>query len=251
MAKFSSIFKMIGCQSSRLKTVDDAIQYIFNKEKSDPSLWNEQYLDIDSPVAAWKTHPMHNTTMERKFIHALLCPYGNHIPSQSDMKIIVKELFKIFDEYPLLTAIHTDHFKSPHIHMLIQPRNILTNKVWQQTPQDLKEQKRSLTVILESLGLYGIGQHKHLNQSTSDVARAPNPDSSITTIYDNSCTASPSTIETHYIKSYDETSLNSSQVLLNLFAKPPNLVIYDSIENGFDSMDITIMEDQKYVQRIK
>lgn len=251
MAKFSSIFKMIGCQSSRLKTVDDAIKYIFNKEKSDPSLWNEQYLDIDSPVAAWKTHPMHNTTMERKFIHALLCPYGNHIPSQSDMKIIVKELFKIFDEYPLLTAIHTDHFKSPHIHMLIQPRNILTNKVWQQTPQDLKEQKRSLTVILESLGLYGIGQHKHLNQSTSDVERAPNPDSSITTIYDNSCTASPSTIETHYIKSYDETSLNSSQVLLNLFAKPPNLVIYDSIENGFDSMDITIMEDQKYVQRIK
>lgn len=251
MAKFSSIFKMIGCQSSRLKTVDDAIKYIFNKEKSDPSLWNEQYLDIDSPVAAWKTHPMHNTTMERKFIHALLCPYGNHIPSQSDMKIIVKELFKIFDEYPILTAIHTDHFKSPHIHMLIQPRNILTNKVWQQTPQDLKEQKRSLTVILESLGLYGIGQHKHLNQSTSDVERAPNPDSSITTIYDNSCTASPSTIETHYIKSYDETSLNSSQVLLNLFAKPPNLVIYDSIENGFDSMDITIMEDQKYVQRIK
>lgn len=244
---------MIGCQSSRLKTVDDAIQYIFNPKKGNPSLWDEQYLDINSPVAAWKTHPMHNTTMERKFIHALLCPYGNHIPSQSDMKIIVKKIFKVFSEYPLLTAIHTDHFKSPHIHMLIHPRNILTNKVWQQTSQNLKEQKRSLTVTLKSLGLYGISQDQHTNQSTSDIKQDTKADSCITTTNDNRYITYQATNDTHFhtIKVYDESSFNSSQILMDLFTNPPKPVIYDFIENGFDSLDISIMEEPKYVKRIK
>ena len=46
-------------------------------------------------MRAWSVHPMHNTEKERLFLHAMLCPYGDRIPSTNELKKIVKGLMEI------------------------------------------------------------------------------------------------------------------------------------------------------------
>lgn len=253
MSKLTSIFKMIGAQSSRLKTIDAAIQYIFNRQKSSPTLWAEQYLDIDNPLESWNAHPMHNTDKERKFLHAILCPYGKHTPNQKDMKEIVEGLFKVFDGHPLFTAIHTDHPQSPHIHILIHPRNISTNKVWQQSPQKLKDQKTLITSILESMGLYGITQTNkkyiipsspHLTEINIGCQNVELPPPLIQLEADSTTT---------HINKTTSSLLTSDSVgyLINILQHQDNLIIYNSIKNGIETMNLSLMEDTQYVKRIK
>lgn len=253
MSKLTSIFKMIGAQSSRLKTVDAAIQYIFNQKKSSPSLWSEQYLDIDSPLESWNAHPMHNTDKERKFLHAILCPYGDYIPTQKDMREIVNGLFTVFDGHPLLTAIHTDHPQSPHIHVLIHPRNISTNKVWQQSPQKLKDQKVLITDILESMGLYGI-------TLTNKKYSIPSPTHLVgRDIGCHNMGLCPSLIQLKPDSTNGDVNKTTSSLstphpvgyLMDILQHQDNLIIYNSTKNGIETMNLSLMEDTQYVKRIK
>ena len=257
MAKLTSIFKMIGAQSARLKTPNEAIDYIFNKKKTSSDLCSEQYLDLDTPLEAWSVHPMHNTEKERLFLHAMLCPYGDRIPSTNELKEIVKGLMEVFDGYPIFSAIHTDHPASPHIHVLIHPRNIFTDKVWQQSPSDLRHQKEAISSILTNLGLYGTlpqnqGKTPPRDDISFDILETNN-------LFDD--------------YSHDEDDWNNENLLLNvkhvpkvsipisheksiaalmgIISTPSNQVIYDSIENGIEFADIKIMEDFNYVKKIK
>lgn len=257
MAKLTSIFKMIGAQSARLKTPNEAIDYIFNKKKTSSDLCSEQYLDLDTPLEAWSVHPMHNTEKERLFLHAMLCPYGDRIPSTNELKEIVKGLMEVFDGYPIFSAIHTDHPASPHIHVLIHPRNIFTDKVWQQSPSDLRHQKEAISSILTNLGLYGTlpqnqGKTPPRDDISFDILETNN-------LFDD--------------YSHDEDDWNNENLLLNvkhvpkvsipisheksiaalmgIISPPSNQVIYDSIENGIEFADIKIMEDFNYVKKIK
>lgn len=169
MAKLTSIFKMIGAQSSRLKTANDAIEYIFNSKKTTPDLCSEKYLDLDDPLASWSTHPMHKTEKERQFLHVLLCPYGEQIPSIAELKEIKKSVMEIFDEYPMFSSIHIDHASSPHIHLLIHPRNVFTDKVWQQSPSQLRRHKEAISNILTEFGLYGVLQQDEKSLTPNDA----------------------------------------------------------------------------------
>lgn len=262
MAKLTSIFKMIGAQSARLKTPNEAIDYIFNKKKTSLDLCSDQYLDLNNPLESWSVHPMHDTEKERLFLHAMLCPYGDRIPSTNELKEIVKGLMDIFDGYPMFSAIHTDHPSSPHIHILIHPRNIFTDKVWQQSPSDLKHQKKAISSILTNLGLYGTLPQ---DQCVSNQGKTSSKDD-----------ISFNLLETDNLfddYSHDEDDWRNEKLLLNIrhvpkvsipinqkksivalmgiISPPTNQVIYDSIENGIEFADIKIMEDFNYVKKIK
>lgn len=262
MAKLTSIFKMIGAQSARLKTPNEAIEYIFNKKKTAPDLCSDQYLNLNDPLGSWSVHPMHNTEKERLFLHALLCPYGDHIPSTNELKEIVKGLMKVFDEYPIFSAIHTDHPSSPHIHVLIHPRNILTDKVWQQSPNDLKYQKEVISSILTNFGLYGILPQ---NQCASNQAETNlKDDISFDLLETDNLFDSYSHDEDDghnenlllSVKHVSKVSIpigqeNSIAALMGILSIPTNQVIYDSIENGIEFADMKIMEDFNYVKKIR
>lgn len=262
MAKLTSIFKMIGAQSARLKTPNEAIEYIFNKKKTAPDLCSDQYLDLNDPLGSWSVHPMHNTEKERLFLHALLCPYGDHIPSTNELKEIVKGLMEVFDGYPIFSAIHTDHPSSPHIHVLIHPRNILTDKVWQQSPSDLKYQKEVISGILTNFGLYGTLPQ---NQCASNQAETNlKDDISLDLLETDNLFDSYSHDEDDEhnenlllsVKHVSKVSIpigqeNSIAALMGILSIPTNQVIYDSIENGIEFADMKIMEDFNYVKKIR
>lgn len=262
MAKLTSIFKMIGAQSARLKTPNEAIEYIFNKKKTAPDLCSDQYLDLNDPLGSWSVHPMHNTEKERLFLHALLCPYGDHIPSTNELKEIVKGLMEVFDGYPIFSAIHTDHPSSPHIHVLIHPRNILTDKVWQQSPSDLKYQKEVISGILTNFGLYGTLPQ---NQCASNQAETNlKDDISLDLLETDNLFDSYSHDEDDEhnenlllsVKHVSKVSIpigqeNSIAALMGILSIPTNQVIYDSIENGIKFADMKIMEDFNYVKKIR
>lgn len=257
MAKLTSIFKMIGAQSARLKTPNEAIDYIFNKKKTSSDLCSEQYLDLETPLEAWSVHPMHKTEKERLFLHAMLCPYGDRIPSTNELKEIVKGLMEVFYGYPIFTAIHTDHPSSPHIHFLIHPRNIFTDKVWQQSPSDLRHQKEVISSILTNLGLYGILPQNQGETTTKD-------DISFDLLENDSLFDDYSHDEDDWsnenlllnVKHVPKVSIPISQeksiaALMRITSPPTNQVIYDSIENGIEFADMKIMEDFNYVKKIR
>lgn len=262
MAKLTSIFKMIGAQSARLNTPNKAIDYIFNKKKTSPNLCSDQYLDLNDPFGAWSVHPMHNTEKERLFLHAMLCPYGDRIPSTNELKKIVKGLMEIFDGYPMFSAIHTDHPSSPHIHLLIHPRNIITEKVWQQSPGDLRRQKKAISSILTNLGLYGtLSQDQDIsNQDDTKSIDEINFDLLVddSMIEDYSYDVNDSTDKKPLLtvkQLPDESSVDWPErpvmSLINLITNKNKLVIYDSIENGVEFADMKIMEDFNYVKKIR
>ncbi|MCB6805930.1 hypothetical protein NE466_08845 [Veillonella parvula] len=262
MAKLTSIFKMIGAQSARLKTPNEAIDYIFNKKKTSSDLCSEQYLDLDTPLEAWSVHPMHKTEKERLFLHAMLCPYGDRIPSTNELKEIVKGLMEVFDGYPMFSAIHTDHPSSPHIHILIHPRNIFTDKVWQQSPSDLRHQKKAISSILTNLGLYGTLPQ---NQCASNQGETnPRDDISFDLLETDNFFDDYSNDEGDW--SNENLSLNVKHVpkvstpisqekpiaaLMGIISTPTNQVIYDLIENGVEFADMKIVEDFNYVKKIR
>ena len=262
MAKLTSIFKMIGAQSARLKTPNEAIEYLFNQKKTAPDLCSDQYLDLNDPLGSWSVHPMHNTEKERLFLHAILCPYGDHIPSTNELKKIVTSLMEVFDGYPIFSAIHTDHPSSPHIHILIHPRNIWTNKVWQQSPSDLKYQKEVISSILTNFGLYGIlPQNQCASNQDETILR---DDISFDLLETDSLFDAYSHDEDdwhnenhllsvkHVPKVYFPISQKKSiAALMEIISPPTNQVIYDLIENGVEFADTKIMEDFNYVKKIR
>lgn len=262
MAKLTSIFKMIGAQSARLKTPNEAIEYIFNQKKTALDLCSDQYLDLNDPLGSWSVHPMHNTEKERLFLHAMLCPYGDHIPSTNELKKIVTSLMEVFDGYPIFSAIHTDHPSSPHIHVLIHPRNILTDKVWQQSPSDLKYQKEVISSILTNFGLYGILPQ---NQCASNQDETILRDDISFDILETDNLFDPYSHDEDdghnenlllSVKHVPKVSIPISQeksiaALMEIISPPTNQVIYDLIENGVEFADTKIMEDFNYVKKIR
>ena len=262
MAKLTSIFKMIGAQSARLKTPNKAIDYIFNKKKTSPNLCSDQYLDLNDPLRAWSVHPMHNTEKERLFLHAMLCPYGDHIPSTNELKKIVTSLMEVFDEYPIFSAIHTDHPASPHIHILIHPRNILTDKVWQQSPSDLKYQKEVISSILTNIGLSGILPHNQCASTQAetilrddirfDLLETDNLFDAYSHDEDDWHNENHLLSVKHVPKvSFPINQKKSIAALMEIISPPTNQVIYDLIENGVEFADTKIMEDFNYVKKIR
>ena len=257
MAKLTSIFKMIGAQSARLKTPNEAIDYIFNKKKTSSDLCSEQYLDLDTPLEAWSVHPMHNTEKERLFLHAMLCPYGDRIPSTNELKEIVKGLMEVFDGYPIFSAIHTDHPASPHIHVLIHPRNIFTDKVWQQSPSDLRHQKEAISSILTNLGLYGTlpqnqGKTPPRDDISFDILETNNLFDDYSHDEDDWHNENRLLSVKHVPKvSFPISQKKSIAALMEIISPPTNQVIYDLIENGVEFADTKIMEDFNYVKKIR
>lgn len=257
MAKLTSIFKMIGAQSARLKTPNEAIDYIFNKKKTSSDLCSEQYLDLETPLEAWSVHPMHKTEKERLFLHAMLCPYGDRIPSTNELKKIVKGLMEVFDGYPIFTAIHTDHPSSPHIHVLIHPRNIFTDKVWQQSPSDLRHQKEVISSILTNLGLYGtLPQNQGETTTKDDISFDLLENDSLFDDYSHDEDDWSNENLLLNVKHVPKVSIPISQeksiaALMRITSLPTNQVIYDSIENGIEFADMKIMEDFNYVKKIR
>ncbi|MFR6482719.1 MAG: hypothetical protein ACLUPK_05625 [Veillonella sp.] len=65
--------KMIGSQSSRLKTANEAIDYIFSPSKTDKELCDGRCLLASHPHESWQAHPFNQTPHARllymRFFH--------------------------------------------------------------------------------------------------------------------------------------------------------------------------------------
>ena len=150
MGELFSIFKMMGAQSSRLKTADDAIKYIFDERKTENELQGEQYLSLLQPQQAWHFLDEENHENSRQFIHGMICPGGKQ--SVADLMTMMKELCGYYEEYAMLYAVHNDKPSHVHAHFLIHPINVITRKRWQQSP---KQFYQLLDFLNESLKKYG------------------------------------------------------------------------------------------------
>lgn len=157
----STIFKMIGSQSSRLKTANEAIDYIFSPSKTDKELCDGRCLLASHPHESWQAHPFNQTPHARLFIHAILSPirkFENDVTEFDETAFIrlAEDLRNCIDSYPTLTAIHTKHKGRPHIHLLIHPTNMKTGKKWQQSKNDLKILKETINKLLVKRGFVPI-----------------------------------------------------------------------------------------------
>ena len=157
----STIFKMIGSQSSRLKTANEAIDYIFNPSKTDKELCDGRCLLASHPHESWQAHPFNQTPHARLFIHAILSPirkFENDVTEFDEAAFVglAEDLRNCIDSYPTLTAIHTKHKGRPHIHLLIHPTNMKTGKKWQQSKNDLKILKETINKLLVKRGFVPI-----------------------------------------------------------------------------------------------
>lgn len=153
----STIFKMIGSQSSRLKTANEAIDYIFSPSKTDKELCDGRCLLASHPHESWQAHPFNQTPHARLFIHAILSPIRkieNDVTEFDEEAFVglAEDLRNCIDSYPTLTAIHTKHKGRPHIHLLIHPTNMKTGKKWQQSKNDLKILKETIDKLLVKRG---------------------------------------------------------------------------------------------------
>lgn len=248
---------MIGAQSSRLKTAPKAIDYIFNTTKTTSELCDSQYLDLEEPLDAWDSHPMHHTDKERQFIHAMLCPYGDKVPTIEELKALAKGVMNLFNEYPLFTAIHVDHPQSPHIHVLMHPRNVFTDKVWQQSPKDLVNQKKSLSKLLKELNLYGL-THNSADRIQEDM-NITNISTTILGSYNEQYLdefADNDEMDLDVLDCSDIIMLNTvnSSLLSNIWelCHPlPKEPIFTKITNGIEACDLLKSKEFTYVKKIR
>lgn len=180
-----SILKMIGSQSSRLKTPADAIKYIFNQSKTESDLCNSHFLIAEHPLTSWNTIPFNQTQTSRLFIHGVLSPAekdeekGTNATEDKGFdkkrfQKLAQNLMKALTPYPTLTAIHTKHKGRPHIHFLIHPTNVKSKKKWQQSPQELKVFKSTVNKCLTELGFAPIPvlsptERKEIKQSINNA----------------------------------------------------------------------------------
>lgn len=147
---------MIGAQSSRLRTVDDAIRYIFDEYKTESELQGEQYLSLLQPQQAWHFLDEENHENSRQFIHGMICPGGKQ--SVVDLMSMMKELCGYYEEYAMLYAVHNDKPSHVHAHFLIHPINIITKKRWQQSPKQFYQLLDFLNGALKQYGFAELAQ---------------------------------------------------------------------------------------------
>ena len=141
-----SILKMAGSQSTRLKSVHDAIAYIIDKRKTSSSLMGEQYLSLTDPEEAWDILEKGTTSKTRLFHHVILSPGNCNNPEK--MYDVLEKMKILWHNYPLIFAVHQDKPNHIHGHILIHPVNVFNNRRYQISPKQFKSLLAQVNDIL-------------------------------------------------------------------------------------------------------
>lgn len=163
MERAISILRLIGGRSKRLSSAPRAIRYILNKEKVGTWPVFCQYLSETDPEHSWLAQNSikanHNAEQARPYHHGVIipAPLGDASPTPETFKDIFATIAAFFSDYPLLAAVHRDRPDRLHMHYLIHPRNIETDKCYQLSSKGLNELKCTLNQLFNEIEIAPIG----------------------------------------------------------------------------------------------
>lgn len=205
--KKTSIVKIQSGASKRLPAVKDVLDYIMDSSKTSPDLTCTRYLSNTNPLDSWfsfdeDTEPRKDA---RKYIHGIVSPIPSDEVSEATYMLLAKELMLLIHDYPMIVTIHRDKPKHIHLHFLIHPFNVDTEKRWQQSKKDLREFKIQLNKILEKHGFhpingYGLNQEDD-NSPIYETSIAIQKPSSVSSA--DSIENIPNQVQTNWNESYD------------------------------------------------
>lgn len=169
----TSIFKCLNGYSTRLNDVPAAIKYITDSHKTNEALVSYQYLSRDSPEESWEVYKSPKATRkdERLFQHGIICPKKikrHENVSVEDLAKVAEFVMREYEEYPLITAIHTNHKNRPHLHFLVNPFNWVTKKKLQSSPKDFHAFRHRLNSFFHELGIAPVGKANPKDGSQQD-----------------------------------------------------------------------------------
>lgn len=157
MRKSSSIFKLITSKTSRLKTPQDALDYITDKQKTSDALTVAKFLQKKHLEKSWNAHLGTTKEKDRTFIHAIISP-GGEVTKKKVLKL-ANDLMNLYSNFPTVATVHTDKPNHLHIHLLINPKDISTNKKWQQSRSAFYDILKAVNDKLTANGFEKLAHH--------------------------------------------------------------------------------------------